>query len=159
MTARAAAVCNVIRVLLILEVILFLVPAVLHAGVRIPLGFADLDEPVIVPATIVEGLIGLGFAVATYGVFTRAARAWPRAVAAHVFALVGTLIGIGATFSGEGERTELNTAIHIIMLVVVLAGLALLLTAAGQAALGRPGSEDPTRGDARRRGRRPVDER
>jgi hypothetical protein len=80
----------------------------LHTGVRIPLGFAALDEPVIVPAAIAEGVIALGFAIAGYALFSRASWTWFSLVAAHVFAFAGTLLGIAATRSGAGERTDLN---------------------------------------------------
>src|SRR5215217_4272988 len=41
----------------------FFIGALLHLGVRIPLGFAVVEEPVILPATIVEGLCGTALSV------------------------------------------------------------------------------------------------
>ena len=45
------------------NVVLYLVAALLHLGVSIPVGFATLSVPEpILPATVVEGLIAAGLA-------------------------------------------------------------------------------------------------
>jgi hypothetical protein len=131
------AVATTLRVLVPLEAITFLLGALLHLGVRIPLGFAVLAEPQIIDATIVEGLCGLFLAVSAYAVFTRRSWAWPAAIAAHAFAVAGVLLGIGALAAGLGPTTELNYVYHRVILVVLVADLALLLTPIGRAALGR----------------------
>ena len=115
----------------------FLIGAVLHLGARIPIGFAVLAEPRIFPATIVEGLCGLFLAVGAYAVLTRRTRAWLIATAAHAFALGGVLLGTFALAVGAGPSTDLNTIYHRVMLVTLVAGLAVLLSPAGRAALGR----------------------
>ena len=109
----------------------------MHLGVRIPLGFAVLAEPRIVPATIVEGLCGLGLAVGAYATLSRKTWAWPAITAAHAFAVGGVLLGMAALAVGAGPSTELNTVYHRVMLVALVAGLVLLLTPVGRAALGR----------------------
>jgi hypothetical protein len=131
------AATTVIGVLAVLYAVTFLIGALLHLGVRIPLGFAVLAEPRIVPATIVEGLCGLFLAVGGYAVLTRRTWAWPAVTAAHAFALGGVLLGMAALAVGAGPSTELNTVYHRVMLVALVAGLALLLTPVGRAALGR----------------------
>ena len=131
------AVVTTLRVLVPLEAVTFLLGASLHLGIRIPLGFAVLAEPRMIDATIVEGLCGLFLAISAYAVFTRRRWAWPAAIAAHAFAVAGVLLGIGALAAGLGPTTELNYVYHRVILVVLVAGLALLLTPIGRAALGR----------------------
>ena len=109
----------------------------MHLGVRIPLGFAVLAEPRIVPATIVEGLCGVGLAVGAYATLSRKTWAWPAITAAQAFAVGGVLLGMAALAVGGGPSTELNTIYHRVMLVALAAGLVFLLTPTGRAALGR----------------------
>ena len=136
-THHRTAVARAICVLVVLEAVTFFLGALLHLGVRIPLGFTVLAEPWIVDATIVEGLCGLFLAVSAYAMSTRRAWAWPAATAVHAFAVAGVLLGIGALAAGLGPSTELNYVYHRVILVVLVAGLALLLTPIGRAALGR----------------------
>ena len=116
--------------------------ALLHLGVRIPLGFAVLREPLIVPATVVEGFCALALAIGAYAVLTRKTWAWAAVTAAHAFAAAGVLLGIGALAAGLGPSTELNHVYHRAMLVALLAGLGLLMTPTAKAALGRGGRTD-----------------
>jgi lysylphosphatidylglycerol synthetase-like protein (DUF2156 family) len=104
---------------------------------RIPLGFAVLAEPRIIPATIVEGLCGLGLAIGAYAVLTGRGWAWSAVTGAHAFALGGVLLGITALALGAGPSTELNTVYHRVMLVALVAGMIVLLTPVARAALGR----------------------
>ena len=115
----------------------FFFGALLHLGVRVPLGFTVLEEPTIVPATIVEGLCGTALAVAAFAVLARRNGAWAFATAAHAFALGGVLLGITALAVGAGPSTELNTIYHRVMVVALVAMLALLLSRAGRIALRR----------------------
>jgi hypothetical protein len=115
----------------------FFFGALLHLGVRIPLGFAAIEEPVILPATIVEGLCGTALAVAAFAVLALRNGAWAVATAAHAFALGGVLLGIVALAVGAGPSTELNTIYHRIMVVALVAMLALLSSSAGRSALRR----------------------
>ena len=115
----------------------FFIGALLHLGVSIPLGFAVVEEPVILPATIVEGLCGTALAVAAFAVLVRRNGAWAVATAAHTFALGGVLLGIVALAVGAGPSTELNTIYHRIMVVALVAMLALLLSSGGRSALRR----------------------
>ena len=109
----------------------------MHLGVKIPLGFAVVEEPVILPATIVEGLCGTALAVAAFAVLARRELAWPIALVAHTFALGGVLLGITALALGAGPSTDLNTVYHKLMVVGLVAVLALLLSPAGRTALRR----------------------
>jgi hypothetical protein len=69
-TRRRVTLATALGALAALYAVAFLLGALLHLGVRIPLGFTVLAEPRIYPATIVEGLSGLGLAVGAYAVFT-----------------------------------------------------------------------------------------
>jgi hypothetical protein len=136
-TRPRSMVATAVGMLAVLYAITFLLGALLHLGVRIPLGFAVLAEPRIIPATIVEGLCGLGLAVGGYAVLAGKSWAWSAVTGAHAFALGGVLLGITALALGGGPSTELNTIYHRVMLVALVAGLGFLLTRVGRVALGR----------------------
>jgi hypothetical protein len=136
-TRRQPTLATATGILAVLYAVTFLVGALLHLGVRIPMGFAVLAEPRIVPATIVEGLCGLGLAVGAYATLSRRTWAWPAITGAHAFAVGGVLLGMAALAVGAGPSTELNTIYHRVMLVALVVGLILLLTPVGRAALGR----------------------
>jgi hypothetical protein len=69
-TRRRVTLATALGALAALYAVAFLLGALLHLGVRMPLGFTVLAEPRIYPATSVEGLSGLGIAVGAYAVFT-----------------------------------------------------------------------------------------
>lgn len=117
-----------------LYAVTFFVGALLHLGVRVPLGFAVLGEPRILPATIVESLCGLALLLGAFAVLTRVSLVWTAAFAAHAFALGGVLLGMAALAVGAGPSTDLNTIYHSVMLVALVAVLALLLTPTGRTA-------------------------
>ena len=130
-TRSFTTVVTVITVLMVGEALTFLLAALLHLG--IPLGFS---EPRIIPAAIVEGLCGLFLAGSTYAVFARTRLAWGVALAAHLFAVAGVLLGIIALALGVGPSTVANTIYHRVILGVLVV-LLLLATPAARAALGR----------------------
>ena len=134
---RQNTLATTVGVLAALYAVTFFLGAVLHLGVRIPVGFAVLAEPRIFPATVVEGLCGLFLAVGAYAALSRKSWAWPTITAAHGFALGGVLLGMAALAVEAGPSTDLNTIYHRVMLAALVAGLALLLTPAGRSALGR----------------------
>jgi hypothetical protein len=136
-TPRRTPVATGVGILAALEAATFFLASLLHLGLPIPPGFAVLAEPRIIPAATVEGLCGLALTVAAYAAFTGRAWAWPAAIAAHVIAPAGVLLGMVALAAGRGPRTELNDAYHQVMLVMLLLGLALLSTPIARAALGR----------------------
>jgi hypothetical protein len=135
---RRASVASVLGVLALVYAVTFAIGSLLHRGVRIPLGFALLTEPRILPATIVEGICALALAVAAYSLLARRPWAWAAAVAGHAVALAGVMLGIAATAApGRGPSTELNTIYHRVMLVALAASLLALMTPAVRAALRR----------------------
>ena len=70
------AVSSSSNILIVLEALSFLCFALLHVGVRIPLGFAVIEEPRRPFAVIVEGLAAVLLALAASAVLTRTTRAW-----------------------------------------------------------------------------------
>jgi hypothetical protein len=133
-------------VLIVLEALSFLSFALLHLGVRIPMGFAIIQEPRRPFAVIVEGLAAVVLALGASAVLTRQRWAWARAAGAQAVALAGVLWGMVAVAAGRGPHTLLNDTYHRVMVVVLGAGLILLLTRPGRTLLGirKPGP-DPRR--------------
>jgi hypothetical protein len=131
-TGSFTTVVRVITVLMVGEALTFLLAALVHAG--IPLGFS---EPRIIPATIVEGLCGLFLAVSTYAVVARTRLAWGAALAAHLFAVAGVLLGIISLALGAGPSTVANTIYHRVILGVLVLVLLGLSTPAARAVLRR----------------------
>ena len=140
---RGTGAATVVGVLSAVYAATFFLGALLHLGARVPLGFAMLAEPRILPATVVEGLCGLALSAAAFAILARKGWARPAAIAAHAFALGGVLLGTAALAAGAGPSTDLNTVYHRVMLVALAAVLALLLTPAGRAAL--PGTSRASR--------------
>jgi hypothetical protein len=126
-TKQRTGVATAVGILSAIYAATFFSGAMLHLGARIPLGFALIAEPTIIPATIVEGLCGMALAVAALAVFTLKSWAWTAAFTAHAFALGGVLLGITALAVGAGPSTDLNTIYHRVMVVALAAVLALLL--------------------------------
>jgi hypothetical protein len=131
-TGSSTPIVTLISVLMVGEALTFLLAALLHLG--IPLGFS---EPRIIPAAIVEGLCGLLLAGSAYAVFVRTRLAWGAALAAHLFAVAGVLLGIISLALGLGPSTVVNTIYHRVILGVLVVVLVLLTTPAARAALGR----------------------
>jgi hypothetical protein len=84
---------RVFGILIVLEALSFLCFALLHVGVRIPVGFAVFGEPRRPFAVIVEGLAALLLALGASAVLTRRTWAWAAATGAHAVALAGVLWG------------------------------------------------------------------
>jgi hypothetical protein len=135
---RRTSIGTAVGILSALYALTFFVGALLHLGWRIPIGFAVLAEPRILPAAVVEGLCGLALAAAAIALFANSGRAWTAAFAAHAIALGGVLLGVTALALGAGPGTDLNTTYHRVMLVALVAVLALLLSPAGRTTLRRP---------------------
>lgn len=121
----------VIGGLMLIEGVVFVLAALLHAGVQLPLG---IDGPRILPATIVEGVIGVVFLIAAWGVFRRRASAWKGALMAHAVAAGGILLGMVALGLGQGPRTSANDVYHRVMFVLAALMIILLRTRAGRSA-------------------------
>ncbi len=142
---RHGAAVTLFRVLILFDTVALLFAGIVHlVGARIPLGVAIFSEPPIIPAGIVEGAAGLIFALAAYAVLMRRTWTWSAALAAHLFAIAGFLVGLVATRSGT---TPFNHVYHYVMLALFALGLLLLApgtrTALGDTALPRLGDPLP----------------
>lgn len=135
---KQEAVTTAVCILVVVDAAVFLLAALLHLGYSIPLGFALLVEPRIIPAAIVEGSSGLFFLVSAYALFADKEWSWPVTLGSHVVALAGVLLGIFSLAMGFGPRTETNDIYHMVMLLLVTPGLALLLSANSEAGLSLP---------------------
>lgn len=131
-TRRWSAIIAAISVLMVGDALTFIISSLVHLGAPIPLGFS---EPVIIPASIVEGLCGIFLTVGVYALFTRRAWTWRMAISAHIFAIAGVLLGIFATSRGGG--TEANFIYHRAILAALVLTLILLLIPGTRAALDR----------------------
>ncbi len=114
-----------LRLLTVANAALFFVAAVLHLGVRIPLGPVTLRVPEpIPPATVVEAVIGAGFAAAAVALFVHGRRERQLTRAAYVIGLIGTLFGLTVALL-RGLR-GLDIWIHFVMLAGLAGGFVLL---------------------------------
>ncbi len=129
-----------IRILVVIDTVIFLLAALFHLGLPNFTGIATLSLPPILPAAIVEGSIGIIFAITILALFTH--RTWARNLAlfAHGYALLGVFVGIltlsgvfSAVRGGEIRPVVSNDIYyHIVMLLLIIPGLALLLTPEGK---------------------------
>jgi hypothetical protein len=87
----------------ILEGLTFLAGGALHLGLRPPLGFTILAEPMIIPAAIVEGLAGVGLLLAAGTAVAGAGSAWSATLGAHLFAIGGVRSGWRRWPPGRGR--------------------------------------------------------
>jgi hypothetical protein len=138
-SARREGTAFGLKLLTVVNAALYFVAALLHLGVRIPLGFVTLSVPEpIPPATVMEALIGAGLAAAAVAQFVHARRERRLTWAAYVFALVGTVFGL--TVALLGGLQGLDIWIHVVMLAGLAGGFVLLSRATSRA------SDQVTRG-------------
>ncbi len=119
--------------LMVFDAIALLFAGIVHLmGASIPLGVAVFMEPPLIPAGVVETLVGVIFVVSLYAMFTAKGWAWGSALGTHIFAIAAFLFGLYAT---RGGTTLFNYDYHRTMLGVFVVGLILLLLPLGRAAL------------------------
>jgi hypothetical protein len=106
---------SLVRMLTAIEAITFFVGAILHLG--IPL--FGLNEPRIVPATLIEALCGVGLGAGAWW-YARLRSGKAAALAAHALAIAGVLLGMAALAAGRGPSTPLNTVYHRTILVALI---------------------------------------
>lgn len=132
-----------LHVVVAFDAVVFLLAAMLHVGIAIPLGNTVITTDQIAPASVVEGLLGLVFTFTTYAVYARKGWSWPLLTGAHIMALAGVLLGIWAIAEGYGPDSLWNDIYHRVMLVILVAGLIALFTPSGRTALGRDNQRMP----------------
>jgi hypothetical protein len=113
----------------------FVVAVLLHLGVQMPLGLAELDEPLRPVAVFVEGTIALALALGAFAVLSRRTWAWAATTGGYALGTAGVAWGMVAIAAGRGPHTELNDTFHRVMVVLLAAGLIFLLTAWGRQSL------------------------
>ncbi len=106
-----------------------LVASAFHWGLTLSVAGAVLEEPPIFPAAVVEGLIGIAFALSFAA--SVAGRAWarPAVLAGYVLGITGFLIGITAVARDADLQTPFNVAVHAAVFPLLLVGFALELEA------------------------------
>jgi hypothetical protein len=104
----------------------FALGAVVHLGRPVPLGFATIHEPLVIPSMLVEAVSAVSFAIAAYGIFTAKQAARGATVTAHVISMSGLLMAMLAVGVRILPRTVLNDVYHLVMLGVLTLGIVLL---------------------------------
>ena len=136
-SSTSSIVGQTIRGLLVFDTVALVFAAALHTGgVSVPVGNTVFTEPQIVPAAIVEGLAAVLFGLGVYAVFAHRVWAWTSAISAHIFAILGFILGLIATSNGT---SPFNFTYHRVMLAIFAVGLILLLLPAGRSALSKSG--------------------
>jgi len=124
-----------LRLVVAFEVVLYLVAALLHLGLQIPLGSVTLAVPDrILPAAIVETILGLALA-ANFVALTRANPGWKGiTIGIHLIVVAGVLLGMLALALRVGPPPGPHWTIHYVMLgaLAVIALLMLILRKSGQ---------------------------
>ncbi len=123
------------RALVVLEALSFLIFAVLHLGVRIPVGFAVVSTDRIEDAVIAEGLSGALLSLSAYALVRGRGWALRATVIGQAFSLVAVLVGIAAIAAGLGPSSVANDVYHRVMAPVLALSLVWMATPAGRAAL------------------------
>jgi hypothetical protein len=120
-------------ILMVGNAALFLFGALQHAGVAI----GPFNEPVIIPASIVETLCALALSWGAVAVWKGSPQAWRAAVIGNAIAIGGVTIGVIALARGAGPRTASNDLYHKIMLALAAGSLVALALAVWSGRRGR----------------------
>lgn len=124
-SARQDRIAFTLALWTVANAVVFFVAAILHLGVKIPLRFVTLAflDPIL-PATIVEAVIGIALAVAATALFVHAPSRQQLTLRAYAFASIGTLFGLTVALL-RGLRGP-DIWVHFVMLGGLAAGFALL---------------------------------
>jgi len=120
------------RALVVLEALSFLFFALLHLGVRIPVGFATIGTDRIRDAAIAEGISGTLLSVSAYALLRRKDWALRATVMAQAFSLVAAVVGVGAIAAGLGPASPENDIYHRVMAPLHALSLIWLATPTGR---------------------------
>lgn len=116
-TAYPTIVPRAIGYVMIAEAASFLLAALLHLGIPLPLG---MTQHMNLWATLVEGLCGIFAAIGAYVVLNQKAQAWRWAVGSHIFSALGFLLGIIVTARAGMPTTDFNGIYHRVMLTIIV---------------------------------------
>ena len=106
---------SLIHLFLAVQSAVFVFAACAHFGV-----FGDRDDP---GAAVAESIIAVVLLAGLALTFTGPAGARPVALVAQGFALLGTLIGVTLVLT-VGPRETFDVVVHVVMLALLIAGLA-----------------------------------
>ena len=121
---------------LLIEGLVYFAAVALHLGLRLAVGPLTLAAPhVLLPAAIAETIIGVVVLANLAAVLAGAGHARAITPGAHVFALLGVLLGLAVLAAGSGLGLDLNFDLHYVMLIGIAAAFGLVLTTR------RPGRE------------------
>ena len=116
-----------LRLVVALEVLVYFGAALLHLGVRARLGFLVLAVPnAILPATIVEKILGLAVAANLVALMRRNRRSKAITVGIHLFVLVGVSLGMVALAIRVGPPPSADWTFHYVMLAAIAVVMILL---------------------------------
>jgi len=108
------------------EALFYFLAAALHLGPHVVVGPLVLAVPdIIVPAAIVETLLGLVMAANLVSVWRRSARQRAITLGAHSVALVGVLFGMLALALRVGPPPSPHWTLHYVMLAGIAVGIVL----------------------------------
>jgi hypothetical protein len=114
-----------LNVLLAVDFLLFVGGAVAHSGVPVPLGFGTWEEPLLVPAAIIEGVGAAGLLMALAAVAGRANWAHRLCWWMLWYCFFGVLWGMGRLAMGSipEAHTMSNDFLHIGMTLLTTVSL------------------------------------
>ena len=113
----------VVALLMAVATLTFIMASLVHFGNTIPLGFMTLDDP-FRAAVIPEAIIA---AVMVVGLVALLAGNWWLALAAALFATVGTILGLSIVLPSAAGRSG-DIAYHLSVLTVLVVTIGLLVT-------------------------------
>jgi hypothetical protein len=116
---------RLLGVLLTVDLLLFAGGAVAHSGIPIPLGFGTWEEPLLVPAAIIEGVGAAGLLFALVAIAGRANWAYRICWWVLWYCFVGVLWGMVRLAVGSipEAHTMTNDFLHIGMTLVTTVAL------------------------------------
>ena len=129
--SRMAALRGAVAALLSVAAVTLAIASTVHFGVRVELGPLAIHDR-FPDAAVPEAVIAFVVACGVLAVISRRA-AWPVALGATVFAIVGVLFGLSVTL---GSARTGDVAYHISLLLVLVVALCVLVTPAARHALG-----------------------
>ncbi|QLG29536.1 hypothetical protein HUG10_15560 [Halorarum halophilum] len=115
---------QLVRALLGVEAASFFLAAAVHAGALVD-GYAHYE------ARIAETVIGAVLLVGLVTTWVRQRSTFTAATAVQAFALLGTLVGLWTMFVGVGPRTVPDVVYHVVIVLVLLAGIGVAWRARG----------------------------
>ncbi len=127
-TSQPRRLDGLLRFIVALEVIAYFGAALLHLGVRVPLGLLVLGVPNPIPdASIVETMLGLA-AATNLALLLRATRSMTRiTLGIHLFLLAGVALGMVSLSHFYGPPPGPDWNIHFVMLTGIAAAMTVSL--------------------------------